>query len=37
LPRDLPETHHEAVIRAADLYAVKKHILDPPAFEIRTL
>jgi ribosomal protein S12 methylthiotransferase accessory factor len=36
LPADFPETHREAVIRAADLCAVKKHILNPPAFEIRT-
>jgi ribosomal protein S12 methylthiotransferase accessory factor len=37
LPEDFPETHREAVIRAADLCAVKKHIQDPPAFEIRTV
>jgi putative redox protein len=37
LPPDFPETHREAVIRAADLCAVKKHILQPPAFEIRTV
>jgi ribosomal protein S12 methylthiotransferase accessory factor len=36
LPEDFPEKHREAVIRAADLCPVKKHILDPPAFEIRT-
>jgi putative redox protein len=36
LPEGFPETHREAVIRAADLCAVKKHILNPPAFEIRT-
>jgi putative redox protein len=36
LPAGFPETHREAVIRAADLCAVKKHILAPPAFEIRT-
>jgi ribosomal protein S12 methylthiotransferase accessory factor len=36
LPADFPEKHREAVIRAADLCAVKKHILNPPAFEIRT-
>jgi ribosomal protein S12 methylthiotransferase accessory factor len=35
LPDGFPETHREAVIRAADLCAVKKHILNPPAFEIR--
>jgi putative redox protein len=37
LPEGFPETHREAVIRAADLCAVKKHMLQPPAFEIRTL
>jgi len=35
LPEGFPEKHREAVIRAADLCAVKKHILNPPAFEIR--
>jgi ribosomal protein S12 methylthiotransferase accessory factor len=37
LPEGFPDKHREAVIRAADLCAVKKHILDPPAFEIRTV
>ncbi len=37
LPEGFPEKHREAVIRAADLCAVKKHILQPPAFEIRTV
>jgi putative redox protein len=37
LPDDLPEKHREAVVRAADLCSVKKHIFDPPAIEIRTL
>jgi ribosomal protein S12 methylthiotransferase accessory factor len=36
LPEDFPEKHREGVVRAADLCAVKKHILQPPAFEIRT-
>jgi ribosomal protein S12 methylthiotransferase accessory factor len=36
LPPGFPEKHKEAVVRAADLCAVKKHILDPPAFEVRT-
>lgn len=35
LPAGFPEKHREAVIRAAELCAVKKHILEPPAFEIR--
>lgn len=37
LPPGFPDTHREAVIRAADLCAVKKHMLNPPAFEIRTV
>jgi ribosomal protein S12 methylthiotransferase accessory factor len=37
LPEGFPEKHRDAVIRAADLCAVKKHILNPPAFEIRTI
>jgi ribosomal protein S12 methylthiotransferase accessory factor len=37
LPADFPEKHREAVIRAADLCSVKKHIFNPPAFEIRTV
>lgn len=36
LPEGFPEKHKDAVIRAADLCAVKKHILEPPAFEVRT-
>jgi ribosomal protein S12 methylthiotransferase accessory factor len=36
LPDGFPEKHREAVIRAVDLCAVKKHILNPPAFEIRS-
>ena len=34
LPPGFPEKHREAVIRAADLCTVKKHMLQPPAFEI---
>lgn len=37
LPEGFPATHREAVIRAADQCAVKKHIFAPPAFEIRTV
>src|SRR4030042_752148 len=35
LPEGFPEKHKEAVIRAADLCAVKKHMLNPPPSEIR--
>src|SRR5512147_2634503 len=34
LPPGFPEKHKEGVVRAAELCAVKKHILDPPAFDI---
>jgi ribosomal protein S12 methylthiotransferase accessory factor len=37
LPPGFPEKHREAVVRAADLCSVKKHILAPPAFEVRTV
>ena len=37
LPPGFPEKHREAVIRAADLCAVKKHIMKPPAFEVRAV
>ena len=36
LPEGFPEKHREAVVRAAELCAVKKHIQEPPVFEIRT-
>ena len=36
LPEGFPEKHREGVVRAADLCAVKKHILQPPVFEVRT-
>jgi ribosomal protein S12 methylthiotransferase accessory factor len=36
LPEGFPEKHKDAVIRAADLCAVKKHLLEPPAIEVRT-
>ena len=34
LPPEFPEKYHSAVIKAADLCAVKKHLFDPPAFNI---
>ncbi len=37
LPDGFPEKHREAVVRAADQCAVKKHISDPPKIEIRTV
>ncbi len=37
LPPAFPERYRDAVIRAADQCAVKKHLAHPPAFEIRTV
>jgi putative redox protein len=37
LPPGFPERHRAAVVRAADLCAVKKHILKPPEFEVRAV
>ncbi|KZK75152.1 MAG: osmotically inducible protein C [Pelodictyon luteolum] len=36
LPADFPEKYRDAVINAANLCAVKKHIQDPPVFELST-
>ncbi|MFO7922306.1 MAG: OsmC family protein [Bacteroidales bacterium] len=37
LPADFPEKYREAVIKAADLCTVKKHLADPPGIEVRAL
>jgi ribosomal protein S12 methylthiotransferase accessory factor len=37
LPEDFPEKHRDGVLRAAEHCAVKKHLLSPPAFEIRAV
>ena len=36
LPPDFPERYKPAVIRAAEMCKVKKHLEHPPAFEITT-
>jgi ribosomal protein S12 methylthiotransferase accessory factor len=36
LPPDFPEKYKDAVINAANLCAVKKHIMEPPVFEVKT-
>jgi putative redox protein len=36
LPPDFPEKYKDAVINAANLCAVKKHIMEPPVFEVIT-
>uniref|UniRef100_Q3AS73 OsmC-like protein n=1 Tax=Chlorobium chlorochromatii (strain CaD3) TaxID=340177 RepID=Q3AS73_CHLCH len=37
LPADFPEKYKEALVSAANLCAVKKHILEPPEFEVKTV
>jgi putative redox protein len=37
LPTGFPEKYREAVIRSAQLCAVKKHLEHPPKFEITTI
>jgi putative redox protein len=36
LPSDFPEKYKEAVVNSANLCAVKKHIQNPPEFEVFT-
>lgn len=36
LPDSFPEKYRDAIVRVADLCTVKKHILNPPEFEIKT-
>ena len=36
VPRGFPEKYHEALIRAADQCAVKKHLEQPPTFNVQT-
>jgi len=36
VPPDFPEKYHDALIRAADQCAVKKHMEIPPAFNVTT-
>jgi len=37
LPRDFPEKFCRAIVRAMNLCTVKRHIVNPPEFEIKTL
>lgn len=37
LPAGFPEKYREAVIRAVDQCAVKRHIAEPPRFEVATV
>ena len=36
VPPEFPEKYHQALVRAADQCAVKKHIHDPPRFNVET-
>lgn len=36
VPPDFPEKYHNALIKVADQCAVKKAIMDPPKFEVKT-
>ena len=36
LPADFPEKYKDAVVNVANLCAVKKHLLNPPAIEVNT-
>jgi putative redox protein len=37
VPPGFPEKYREALVRAANQCAVKKHIESPPAFDVRTV
>ena len=37
LPKDFPEKYHKPIIRAVDQCAVKRHIMEPPEFEVETV
>jgi putative redox protein len=37
VPADFPEKYHNALVKAAESCAVKKTIMNPPKFEIRTV
>ncbi|HHE08222.1 MAG TPA: osmotically inducible protein C [Chlorobaculum parvum] len=36
VPPAFPEKYKDALIKAANLCTVKKHIMEPPAFEVKT-
>jgi ribosomal protein S12 methylthiotransferase accessory factor len=36
LPEDFPDKYKEAVIKSANLCAVKRHMQEPPAFDVYT-
>ena len=36
VPPDFPEKYHESLVRSAELCAVKKHLENPPQFDVFT-
>ena len=36
VPQDFPEKYHNALVKVADQCSVKKKILNPPKFEVKT-
>ena len=36
VPPEFPEKYYSSLVKSAELCAVKKHLQDPPAFEIST-
>jgi putative redox protein len=37
VPPEFPEKYHDALVRAANQCAVKKHMENPPSFEVKTV
>lgn len=37
VPPDFPEKYHEALVRAASQCTVKKHLENPPSFDVKTV
>jgi ribosomal protein S12 methylthiotransferase accessory factor len=37
LPEGFPQQYKEAIVKAVESCTVKKHIQNPPEFEVRTL
>jgi ribosomal protein S12 methylthiotransferase accessory factor len=36
VPESFPERYYSALVRSADLCAVKKHLANPPQFDVYT-
>jgi putative redox protein len=37
VPADFPEKYHDALIKSAELCAVKRHLDNPPSFRVQTV